>query len=932
MTVGAAIPKLPQKWLPVNALLITFCPVCQGGLNPVGECLGCLLRVALTDEAESTTPWDAPHTFGDFEIARRADGSRWELGRGGMGVTYRATDQVLSRDVALKVVEIPAGVTDSPALHTRFLREARSTARLRHPNVAEVFQFGTSPETGQAYYAMQLINGETLEERVRREGPLPLETALEVTVQVAHALVAAAGQGLVHRDLKPANIMLSHAGLLAALHVTVIDFGLARALAGTENAARLTAGGFVGTPAFASPEQFRAEPVDARSDIYSLGVTLWYALTGCAPFAGHTMEELRDHPGRVNLPVAQLQARKVPARVVSLLCGSLATDPARRPASARALLTALEACRRHPRGRRSGLAVVSVVGVLSVAGVLWSLRPGRVAAPAGWDRSIAVLPFDNFSEDKDSAYFADGVQDEVLADLAKVADLKVISRTSVMPYKDTKQRNLREIGKALDVAYVVEGSVRRAGNRVRVTAQLIDARTDAHKWADQYDGDLSNIFTIQSRMARQIADALHSQLSPAEKAVIAERPTDDLEAYRLYTEANAIVIWDDMQKVVKSIARKVDLLEEAVQRDPSFTLAYCALAKTQCDYQEMGGGDVHLALAKKAAETARQLRPDLGEPHRALAFCYTHDNDLDHARAEITVALRTLPNDADTYRLAANIDAVQNRWNDSLAKLQKAYALDPNNVEVTYYLGVTYRVMRRYREYEQMLIKMVPSSEPEHYWNQLALAEIKLATSNAAAAKALLDGIPVGFNPTDEFRFVRYQTALYLHDYEAVTRIMAGTPAGVADGMYTGIPPESRVDGMLARLRGDEPKAQAIFAAVRRKLDANLGDGERDADYFGTAGVLDAWLGRKEQAIREGRQAVELMPITRDATRYPEFLSNLALVYAMTGEPDQAVEQLERAATLPTGPTYGELRLHPCWDCLRGNPRFEAIVTSLAPK
>ena len=559
------------------------------------------------------------------------------------------------------------------------------------------------------------------------------------------------------------------------------------------------------------------------------------------------------------------------------------------------------------------------------------------AAANPMDKTVAVLPFDNFSEDKDSAFFADGVQDEVLTDLSHVADLKVISRSSVMQYKKADARNLREIGKALGVAYVVEGSVQRAGNRIKVNAQLIDTRTDAHKWAEQYVRDLKDVFAIQSEIAQAIAGQLQAVISPREHAVMTDQPTVDLEAYRLYTEAADIFVWDDWQNADQSLSHKVELLERAVQRDPRFALAYCALAKTQCDFEEAAGNEsandhAHLALAKQAAATALRIRPDLGASHRAMAVCALHEGKYDQAHEEIVLALRTLPNDAEAHRIAGLIDEIQNRWDEGLAKLQKAFRLDPANEEVGYYLNRAYRLLRRYRESEALLRRRVPRNEQESYWITLGLAEDKLYGGDPAAAQALLDRIPLDFTPTDEIIAIRYLTALFGRDAAVVGRVMATTPANFVEDVYDGKPPESWTDGALARWRGDESAAHTAFAARRRRLDAEASEGEQGADHWASAALCDAGLGQKEQAVREARQAAALVPIAKDATASPVYTKTLALVFAWNGDKDQAIEQLGLSARLPAGITYGELRCSPYWDALRGDPRYEAIMTSLAPK
>src|SRR5438552_1069738 len=403
----------------------SVCSSCREPLNAKGECLACLLRGGL-DEARQADGLSDSLVFGDFEIAQREDGSSWELGRGAMGVTYRAVDKVLHRSVALKVIEAPGTAGDSTAVRERFLREARSAAALKHPNVAGVFQFGALPDSNRCYYAMELVEGETLEARVRRDGPLKPELALEIAIQVTRALTAAAAQGLIHRDLKPGNIMLTRGNATSAEpEVKVIDFGLAKAIADAGEEMDLTHGGFVGTPNFASPEQFGSGPVDARSDIYSLGATLWFALTGLAPHSGGTIEEIRDRQTRDDLPVEQLVARKIPAPVITLLRRALAVNPAERPASPRELLEALESCRaKLARGgaiRSSHKPAALIVVVAIAAAALFALRLNRQKATAAavsniapsastltplLEKSIAVLPFENLNKNEENAFFA----------------------------------------------------------------------------------------------------------------------------------------------------------------------------------------------------------------------------------------------------------------------------------------------------------------------------------------------------------------------------------------------------------------------------------------------------------------------------------------------------------------------------------------------
>src|SRR6266516_627716 len=440
-----------------RARQISACPTCGAALEETfgggGGCMFCLLQAGIGSEQETvhdSTP-DAPEggmRFGVYEIDCHADGSLCELGRGAMGVTYRATDTSLRRKVALKLIKTDIAERSADA-RERFVREARAAAALRHENIAVIHQFGMRLETGQYFYAMELIEGETLDERVRRAGTLDARTTIEIAKQVTSALAAAEKHGLVHRDLKPGNLMLvspdGETGNNKKLLVKIIDFGLAKAVHSQTDLKSLTHDRFVGTPAFASPEQFEHSALDVRSDIYSLGETLWFALTGKTPFAGRTASEIHRAQKSNVLPTEQLKAAHVPHRLRSLLESMLAFEPASRPGT-HELAARLRRCSpeaRSVRRTRAGLAAAFIL-ILGATGFFASrsLHTQSLGLnPPVAEKSIAVLPFENLSDDKENAYFADGIQDEILSDLARVSDLKVISRTSVMQYKNIGHRN-----------------------------------------------------------------------------------------------------------------------------------------------------------------------------------------------------------------------------------------------------------------------------------------------------------------------------------------------------------------------------------------------------------------------------------------------------------------------------------------------------------
>ena len=969
--IGQSLPRsgltsLPKQMQPSSQQLPT-CPTCGAALEEkfgggLG-CMSCLLHAGIASEEEvakgsKPDPPEGGVRFGVYEIDCHADGSLCELGRGAMGVTYRATDTSLQRKVALKIIKTDIAERSADA-RERFVREARAAAALRHEHFATVYQFGMRLETGQYFYAMELIDGETLEDRVHRAGPLDARTTIGIAEQVTSALAAAEKHGLVHRDLKPANLMLVNAdgpevmgsdqarskrSRIRALRksgipvVKIIDFGLAKAFYTTTDPKSLTHDRFVGTPAFASPEQFEHSVLDVRSDIYSLGETLWFALTGKTPFAGRTLSEIHRAQKSNALPVDQLKAAHVPSRLRSLLGSMLAFEPASRPGT-HELAAQLQRCSPEVRSvRRTRFALVAAALLVLAMSALFVFQPLRIQnASLNPDKSIAVLPFENLSPDPDNAYFADGVQDEILTNLARIADLKVIGRTSVIQYKSGLARDLRKIGYELGVANVLEGSVQRSGNRVRVNAQLVDARTQRQLWGHSYDGDLADFFGIQSRMAMAIADELHAKLSPNEKSEIERPATNDLNAFDLYTRAKQLFLTPGFLVSSKPVLLQAEkLLNEAVARDPSFFRAYTQLAFVH-DSLYFYGFDrtpARLALAETALETASRLRPDAGETHLARAWnLYWGHLDYDGALAELEVAHRTLPDNPRILSLTGSVQRRQGHWEESTRTFERAANLDPRNFGVLQNIEGNYATLGRYAD-QQVWLDRILALEPNDAATKVILAEVDFQwRADTRRLHRTIDSVratnPAAIQDIDEWWLV---CALAERDAAAATNALSAAgenPINLGNDVFCN---RQFVEGVIARMVKDDDKARLAFTAARAEQEKIVQAQPDFGPPLCVLGLIDAALGRKEEALREGRRAVELLPVEKDALRGPAMIKYLAMIAAWAGDKELACEQLAIIVRPPSPVSYGQLKLLPFWDPLRGDPRFEKIVASLAPK
>jgi serine/threonine protein kinase/tetratricopeptide (TPR) repeat protein len=976
---------------------IRTCVTCGTKFSASGDRGVCPVCILLGSIGEGSTPAEsvvqatgAEHSFAQrqpssiaprfehYEVTLDQDGKPIELGRGAMGVTYKAFDVNLRFPVTLKLIS-EKYVGDQSA-RLRFLREARAAAKVRHSNVASVFHLGRS--SWGYFYAMEFVEGETLESFIKRSGCVAVKLAMEIVMQVAAGLAAVHEQHLVHRDIKPNNIIVR---LKDENHVTakIIDLGLAKTVGGLASESAISeVGGFVGTPEFASPEQFAGVGVDIRSDLYSLGVTLWKMLTGQTPFCGTPTEMMYQHQ-HAPLPFERLKA--FPEPVLILLQMLLEKDLAQRVQSPAELLktmpmvvAAIEAGRSvsqhrlrasaglrapafqkrpmglgkakvlptNPKGR---LFVWSLILLLMAAGLflgtrafLGTMRSDRKTslAPATPlqvpEKGIAVLPFENLSADKSDTYFVDGIQDQILSDLARVSQLKVISRTSVMAYRSRGDRDVRSIASDLGIAFVVEGAVQKDGNRVRVTVHLIDAGTDRALWAESYQRDLTDIFAIQSDIAETVAAKLSARLTPKEQRDIGEKPTTSLEAYDLYLQAKEqFMNFEFMESDRDGPLKAIKFLEEAIRKDPEFTLAYCLLARFNDDLYHywVDPTPERLALADAAMDEAIRQRSDLAEVHLAMAYhrysCY---RDYERALVHIAIAQRTLPNSPEGLWLTARIDRRQGRWEESTKVFEKAYSLDPRNPDILIHLGDNYCTLRRYLEAERTYDRLTAIQPNEPFYSNAQAYIAFRRTGDPTRYRAVLDGLPSSIKDHGYVASMVFWLSLYARDWAAAKELLAKSPD---EDLYFGdnvkvAVPRGCGEIWVAALQGNRSKVENGFGEARNQLAQRAKARPTDPELLSGLGIIDAFLGRKQEAIQEATRAIEIRPISEDAVEGPFLVESLAVVYAWTNEPDLAFQEMSILIQTPLHPSTKNLKADPTWDPIRKDPRFNELVTKLA--
>ena len=882
--------------------------------------------------------------FGDYELLE-------QIGRGGQGVVFRARQKSLNRTVALKVISL--GQWASKAHVKRFRQEAEAAARLEHPGIVPIHEVGE--RDGSCYFSMKFVEGGQLDEVVRKK-PLSIRESVELMTKVARTVHYAHERGILHRDIKPGNILLDHK---AEPHLT--DFGLARLIESDSTVTRTL--DVLGTPSYMAPEQAAGNnaAISTVTDVYGLGAVLYQLLTGQPPFAGGTTYETIKLLVETEPRQPRLLNSKIDRDLSTICLKCLEKDPRRRYSSALAFADDLERWIKHEpiEARRIGLFTRGSKWVRrNPSGALLAASLVALAAAAGWIVSksqsirqpvttgIAVLPFEDLTEQEHSI-FADGVQDDIVTKLAKIADLKVISRTSVMEYRG--KRNVRQIGDALRVSHVLEGSARRSGDRIHLNAQLIDTRSDTHVWAEAYDRDLNDLFAVQSEIVKTVAHHLHARLSTREKASVEERPTEDLVAYDFYVRAVSLTYNAQLPSAANFVDRSeaVELLNNAVARDPNFLLAYCELAFVHdlIYQQQIDHTPARLALAASAIDAAFRLAPDSGEAHLALGWhLYSGSSDYARARAEIALAQQRLPNNARACELAGLVDRREGRWAEATRNLERASELDPQNVPYLVALATTYL---RLHDYDQMarVIDRIIAIQPDRQRARIIRAAIELDRRadtrplRAAIETALADEPGSAQDP--DLVAYRLNLALSDRDWNAVRSIAEALPLKQTLGPGVNEGGRDFWAGVVARLNGDAVAARAAFMKARIEVDEELRAQPDHMRLLSHRGLIDAALGRNEEALSEGRRAMvrrmELVPTVQDRmfgsyTHQALIIRSFAMVCAWAGETNLALEQVEALTKNPGGPSYGELLLNPMWDPLRGDPRFERIVASLAPK
>ena len=868
--------------------------------------------------------------LGDYELLE-------EVGRGGQGVVFRARQKSLNRTVALKVITL--GQWASEAHLKRFRREAEAAASLDHPSIVPIYEVGE--RDGSCYFSMKFVEGGQLDEVVRR-APVSISQTAELIAKIARTVHYAHEHGILHRDIKPGNILLDQHG---EPHLT--DFGLARLVESESTVTRTLE--VLGTPSYMAPEQAVGNnaAVSTATDVYGLGAVLYQLLTGQPPFAGGTTYEtirlLRDTEPRQ----PRLLNPKVDRDLSTICLKCLEKDPQRRYPAAAGLAEDLEHWLKHEpiQARRTGVFTRGRKWVQrNPTSTLLAASLIALAAVIGWNvwksefirhpitKGLAVLPFKNLSPDPDNAYFADGIQDEILTRLAKIADLKVISRASTQHYQK-EPRNLSEIAKQLGVTNILEGTVQRVADHVRVNVQLINAQTDSHLWADTYDRKLIDILGVESEIAKGIATALQAKLTGQEEQALAVKPTNNPEAYDAYLRGLAFEArnyWGSYSNDL--VLKAADSYERAVQLDPKLALAWARLCQLDALIY-VNGEDATTAArgdaAKRALENIQKLEPDSPETLLALGYYqYRVLGDSGAARTSLERVSKMLPNSSEVRRFIGQIAKREGHWDQSIAYFEQALAMDPRNVQTLIQAAWTYTSLRQFPAALKLYDRVLDITP--HDADVMAIkAAIYHAQGNLPEAAGLLAG--VNEQTPNDITFLRKISHLqYERNYGEAVRLLQARLAQFHGDQFEKVSDQETL-ALLQRLAGDAAGAKITAEEARKTLEPLYKDSEL---VLGCLPLAYALMGEKNSALNEAERAIMLKPRAKEPLFTPTFEENLALIQMMVGENSRAISILTRLLQTPysggflynpTPVTPALLRLDPMWDPLRGDPAFQKL-------
>jgi serine/threonine-protein kinase len=923
---------------------LKFCRKCGATIppdSPQQSCGACLLEMAFGPDETVAGVGDpggpASMEFGDYELLE-------QIGRGGQGVVFRARQKSLNRTIALKVINL--GQWASKAHLKRFRLEAEAAAKLEHPGIVPIHEVGE--RDGSCYFSMKFVEGGQLDEVARRE-PIPIRRAVELIAKVARTVHYAHEHGILHRDIKPGNILLDKKG---EPHLT--DFGLAR-LVETESTVTRTLE-VLGTPSYMAPEQAVGNnaTISSVTDVYGLGAVLYQLLTGQPPFAGGTTYEtikllLDSEPRRPRLLNPKID------RDLSTIClKCLEKQSQRRYSSALALTEDLERWLKHEpvqarrtgifsRGKKwvqrnpsSALLAASLVALAAAAGwIVWKSELIRQPLTKG----IAVLPFENLSRDPDYAYFAEGIKDQILTKLATVHDLKVISRTSTAKYQ-SKPQNLKTVAQELGVSSILEGTVQKAGGKVRVNVQLIDARADKHLWAKSYDRDLKDVLGVESEVSQEIADALQANLSPSESHVLAAAGTRDAEAYDLFFRGEYELHQADRNPDAKIYDRADAFYRQALARDPNFAEAAAEFARSRLwrHWYVAPLAPAELEEMKSLIDRALALAPNSPEAHLALGiFFYWGRREYETALTEFNRTLELQPNNALARQYCGYIYRRRGEWERALAEFQRAQELDPRDAKIPSEIGNTYAALRLWKDAERAEFRAL-AIDPLNKLAALHLLGTRLnAMGDAGAARRALDGFPEAINLLT--REGGTQTAgnvagivgdwIYLDVIERrFTEAFQEFDKGVFnDG-------RERLEQLAGRvallvLAGQTEAAKSAGEEALPLLAARFRERPDDTDAMTWLSWVYLALGRNADALRLSRRAADSLPVERDALYGADFQVWLAQIEARAGAPEEAIERLRRLLSIPAGweVSIARLKIDPVWDPIRNRADFQQLLS-----